>query len=73
MSSLIKILILENEVEANLLDEILKDKNIPHIIKSYHDLAYDGIFQTQKGWGHVEALDKYKKEILEIYNDIKQS
>ncbi|MTI71944.1 MAG: hypothetical protein FH751_16985 [Firmicutes bacterium] len=73
MSSLIKILILENEVEANLLDEILKDKNIPHIIRSYHDLAYDGIFQTQKGWGHVEALDKYKEEILEIYNDIKQS
>ena len=46
-----KVDILENEIEAQLLDSILNERNIPHHIQSYHDTAYNGLFQTQKGWG----------------------
>lgn len=35
-----KILILDNEIEAKLLDSILTERDIPHRIKSYHDSAY---------------------------------
>lgn len=67
----IRVLILENEIEAGLMDELLKEKEIPHIIQSYHDMAYDGIFQHHMGWGHIEAEEKYSKDIIEIYNSIK--
>lgn len=65
-----KILVLENEIEAQLLDSILTDRNIPHFIKTYHDSAYNGIYQPQKGWGRLDAPEEYKKEILEIYKNL---
>ena len=65
-----KILILENEIEARLLDSVLNERDIPHRIKSYHDSAYDGIYQAQKGWGVVEAPPGYKEEIISIYRDL---
>jgi hypothetical protein len=58
----------KNEIEAMLLDEILAEKQIPHLIRSYHDSAYDGLWQTQSGWGHIEAPEEYSDEILNIYN-----
>ena len=66
----IKILVLNNEFEAKLLDEILTDKNIPHIIRSYHDSAYDGLWQLQSSWGHLEAPGEYSEEILRTYSQM---
>ncbi len=65
-----KILILENEIEARLLDSVLNERNIPHRIRSYHDSAYDGIFQAQKGWGVALAPPEYEEEIQSIYDDL---
>ena len=65
-----KILVLENEIEARLLDSVLNERNIPHRIRSYYDSAYDGIFQTQKGWGAVLAPPQYQEEIEAIYQDL---
>ena len=63
----VKILEFNNEFEAKLLDEILSEKNIPHLIRSYHDSAYDGLWQLQSSWGHLEAPEEFKEEILMIY------
>ena len=65
-----KIITLNNEVEARLLESILQECNIPYLLKSYHDSAYDGLWQIQMGWGHVEAPSEYKEEILRLYKDI---
>jgi hypothetical protein len=65
-----KIVVLDNEIEAQLMDSILTERNIPHRMKSYHDSAYDGIFQAQKGWGHIEAPLRYKGEIIAIHADL---
>jgi hypothetical protein len=70
MSTPVKIMGFKNEIEAILLDEILTEKNIPHIIRSYHDSALDGLWQTQSSWGHVEAPEKFREEILKIYNEM---
>lgn len=70
MEKAVKILVLNNEIEAKLLSEILKDKNIPHLIRSYYDLAYDGLYQVQAGWGHVEAPEAYSEEIKKIYSEM---
>jgi hypothetical protein len=70
MISTIKILVFKNEFEAKILDEILTDKNIPHLIRSYHDSVYDGLWQNLSGWGHVEAPGEFKDEILKIYGQM---
>jgi len=70
MDNPVKILMFTNEIEAILLKEILTEKNIPHIIRSYHDSAYDGLWQTQTTWGHIEAPEEYREEILQIYSEI---
>ena len=70
MSKPVKILVINNEIEAMLLDEILYDKKIPHILRSYHDSAYDGLWQTQTSWGHIEAPEEYREEIINIYNEM---
>ncbi|MDD4869516.1 MAG: hypothetical protein PHR77_03055 [Kiritimatiellae bacterium] len=66
MNDLEKIAVLENEVQARVLESLLKDRGIPFIFKSYHDLALDGLYQVSKGWGHIEAPVDFKEEILEI-------
>jgi hypothetical protein len=69
----VKVDILEIEIEAQLLDSILNERNIPHHIQSYHDTAYNGLFQTQKGWGHVSCPRLWLEEIEAILSEIRQS
>lgn len=70
MEKTIRILILKNAIEASLLDEILNEKDIPHIMRSYHDLAYDGLWQTPTAWGQLDAPEKFKEEILKTYEEM---
>ena len=70
MEKPIKILILKNAIEAHLIDEILNEKDIPHIIRSFHDSAYDGLWQTQSAWGSLEAPPEFKEEIIKIYEEM---
>jgi len=67
-----KAAILENEIEARLLDSILKERNVPHLITSYYDTAYDGLYQTQKGWGYISAPEAYSEEIKEIISFVRK-
>jgi len=67
-----KILVLNNEVEARLLEAVLAEQQIPHLMRTYHDRAYDGLWQPQLGWGHIEAPKKYKDRILSIYEDLRK-
>ena len=73
MADYVKVSVLDNEIEAQLLDSILEERDIPHLMVSYHDTAYDGLFQTQKGWGHVSAPTPFKQEILEILNEVRRN
>lgn len=70
MGSPVKILMFKNEMEAMLLDEILSDKKIPHIIRSFRDSAYDGLWQTKTGWGQLEAPEEFKEEIIRTYKEM---
>jgi hypothetical protein len=72
MEEFIKIAVLDHEIEAQLMDSVLTERRIPHMMRSYHDTAYDGLFQTQKGWGHVSAPAAYREEILEILRDMRR-
>jgi len=65
-----RILILKNEIESQVMSHVLDENNIPYVIKTYHDSAYNGIYQFQKGWGHIEAPIEFKEEILKLYNEV---
>ena len=69
----VKISNLENAIEAQLLESILTELDIPHNIRSFHDTAYNGLFQFQKGWGEILAPVNYKKEVMEILRSIRRS
>ncbi|MCJ7448995.1 MAG: hypothetical protein MUO72_15030 [Bacteroidales bacterium] len=39
---------------------------ISHIIRSFYDSAYDGIFQSNLGWGVLEADEADEVRILSL-------
>jgi hypothetical protein len=47
----------ENEAEANVIKSILEEHGIYAEIKSFHDTAYDGLFQFQYGWGLIRVSE----------------
>lgn len=68
-----RIALLESMVEAQLVDSILTERQIPHRIRSFHDTAYDGLFQVQKGWGELLAPTAFGPQLLEILQDLRQT
>ena len=70
MEDVERILDLDNEVIARFLESVLVEREIPHILRTYHDSAYDGLFAYQQGWGFIEAPPKYRDEILKIFEEL---
>lgn len=73
MERLERIAVLENYLEAELLGRELEAREIPHVMRSYHDSAYDGIYQFQKGWGEVQAPEEFREEILAMLRDFRET
>ena len=67
-----RVAILDNEIQARLLSALLDEEDIPHLLRSYHDAAYDGLFQTERGWGHIEAPEEHHSRILELIGEIRE-
>ncbi len=67
-----KIAVVDNEIEALCLKGELEARGVPHAIQSYYDLAYDGLFQASRGWGHVAGPAERTEEILEILKAIRE-
>ncbi len=42
---------LEDQFEADVIKDILEENGIPVIVRSFRDSSFDGIFESQKGWG----------------------
>ena len=47
----------ENEAEANAIKSVLEEHGIHAEIKSFHDTAYDGLFQSQYGCGLIRVSE----------------
>jgi hypothetical protein len=69
----VRVAILESMIEAQLMASVLNDRQIPHRIQSYHDTAYDGLFQVQKGWGEIRAPATFLDRIMKILDTIRAS
>lgn len=73
MTKLKRIATLDNEIQARLLSALLTEEGIVHLLHSYHDSAYDGLFQAERGWGHIEAEEQDGERILELIDGMKET
>lgn len=46
-----------NAAEAQALQSLLRQHGIDAVVITFHDTAYDGIFQTQYGWGVLRVAE----------------
>jgi hypothetical protein len=63
----------ENAAEAHALQSLLEQHGIPASIVSFHDTAYDGLFQAQYGWGVIRVADQDFAEAQTIVREWKDS
>ncbi len=70
-SEYIKITVIENAIEAQLLSSILSEHNIPHRVHSFEDNTFNGLFQTNKGWGTCMAPSSFKDQVMEIVQAVR--
>jgi hypothetical protein len=67
-----KITVAENRFEADLINQTLTDADIPCLIRSYHDTAYDGIFIPQKGWAAIMVPEALEEKASAIITELRQ-
>jgi hypothetical protein len=73
MEEYIRAATLENQIEAQLLHSVLNERDIPHRMRSYHDTAYDGLYQATKGWGYVSAPKARQEEVKAILAELREA
>ena len=69
----IRVETIENQFEADVIKNALENEQIPVMVRSFHDTAYDGIYIPQKGWGSVLVPEEHKEKAREIIAALKSS
>jgi len=67
----VKIKALDDQFEADVIKDILEKDGIPVIVRSFHDSSFDGIYESQKGWGVVMVPNEFRKIANTLIKDIK--
>ena len=62
-----------NDAEADVLQSVLKEHNVYSEVVSFHDTAYDGLYQSQYGWGVIKVSEEDKSVAQKIINDWKMA
>jgi hypothetical protein len=70
---MIKLITPENEAEASVIQSILEENGIYAEIQSFHDTAYDGLFQSQYGWGVIRVAEADAEEAMRIIREWKDA
>lgn len=65
-----RICTINNRADASLVSEVLDQEGIPYFLKEYEDAAYDGIFTTHFGWGHLETPEEYAEEVERLISQL---
>ncbi len=63
---LIPVHTLENQIEAQVIENALREAGIKFVIRTFEDRAYNGIFIPQKGYGQVLVEEKDRSRAEEI-------
>lgn len=64
---------MENRFEGDRISQVLREAEIPFIIRSFLDTAYDGLYIPQKGWGMVMVPEDWLSEAERMIEEVKKS
>lgn len=71
MKTFKKAVVLRNVFESQLMEQILKAEEIPHVIRSHEDTAYGQVFTPGLGWGRIEAPQEQHERIRSFLEEIR--
>ena len=57
---------LKNQIEAQVIENALREAGIRFVIRTFSDRAYNGIFIPQKGYGQVLVAKRDQQRANEI-------
>ncbi len=63
--------LLTGPVEAQVITHLLEQDQIPHLVRPFREIAFDGVFAPQKGWGELLAPPERKKEVLALLKGVR--
>ncbi len=63
----------ENRFEGDRISQSLREAEIPFLVKSFLDTAYDGLYIPQKGWGIVMVSKRDKEESERLISEVKKT
>ncbi len=64
-------LYVRNEVEANLLEALLKSEGIPGFVKVYRDPDYNGAWTFNDAYGQVECPGEFRARVAALLAGIR--
>jgi hypothetical protein len=73
MGRWVKAGIVENRFEGDRVSQALKEAEIPFLIKTFLDTAYDGLYLPQKGWGAVMVPERFREEVGKMISEVKKT
>jgi len=72
MEHWVKAGVVENRFEGDRISQVLNEGEIPFMIKSFLDTAYNGLYIPQKGWGVVMVPEGFHEEAKKLVKEVKQ-
>ncbi|UCG11879.1 MAG: hypothetical protein JSU72_15365 [Deltaproteobacteria bacterium] len=73
-SRFVSVYTIANRFEGDLLMDALKRENVPAILRTFEETAYDGLFVPQRGWGQILVPEENAPEAHEalapLINDL---
>ncbi len=73
MGNFIKIFVVENQFEADLVSQALKEEGIPVMLRKFSDTAYDGLYIPQKGWAAIMVPQECKALAEKVVKEFKDA
>jgi ketol-acid reductoisomerase len=73
VSNFVKIFVVENKFEADLVSQALQAEGIPVMVRKFSDTAYDGLYIPQKGWAAIMVPEEFKDLGEKMVNEFKEA
>ena len=73
MSNFVKIFVVENKFEADLISQALRAEGIPIMVRKFSDTAYNGLYIPQKGWAAIMVPEEWKAMGQKVVSEFKEA
>ncbi len=65
--------VVENRFEGDRVSQALAEAEIPFMVKSFLDTAYDGLYVPQKGWAAVMVPGEFLERAEQLIHEVRKS